>query len=184
MRKMIIGVIILIIGIMMMAKALGYDEFDRFLEADWKKYIIPGVVLLVGLKMVFGSVSDHEHTANMKLCEIPEVAEGEQLKLSVAFAGNAYNLRDEDFYGAKIDAFMGGISMDLRGARIHDGSILDIHTFMGGMELKLPQDIDLQIHSSCFIGGVNNPISRDHSKDAKRLIIKANCMIGGVDIKG
>ena len=87
------------------------------------------------------------------------------------------------FYGAKIDAFMGGISMDLRGARIHDGSIMDIHTFMGGVELKLPQDIDLQVHSSCFIGGVSNPFPRSHTKDAKRLIIKANCMIGGVDIK-
>ncbi len=183
MRRMIIGIIVLIIGAMMMAKALGYNEFDRILEADWKKYIIPGIVLLIGVKMVFGSIRGHEHTANMKLCEIPEVAEGEQLKISAAFSGNAYNLRDEDFHGARIDAFMGGISMDLRGAHIHDGSIMDIHTFMGGVELKLPQDIDLQVHSSCFIGGVNNPFPRTHSKDAKRLIIHANCTIGGVDIK-
>jgi predicted membrane protein len=183
MRRMIIGIIVIIIGAMMMAKALGYNEFDCILEADWKKYIIPGIVLLIGVKMVFGSIRGHEHTANMKLCEIPEVAEGEQLKISAAFSGNAYNLRDEDFHGARIDAFMGGISMDLRGAHIHDGSIMDIHTFMGGVELKLPQDIDLQVHSSCFIGGVNNPFPRTHSKDAKRLIIHANCTIGGVDIK-
>ena len=183
MRRMIIGFIILCIGAMMMAKALGYNVFDCILEADWKKYILPALVLFIGLKIIFSSVSGHEHTANMKLCEIPEVAEGEPLKISVAFSGNAYNLRDEDFYGAKIDAFIGGVSMDLRGARIHDGSVLDIHTFMGGVELKLPQDIDLQIHSSCFIGGVGNPSPRSHSKDAKGLIINANCMIGGVGIK-
>ena len=180
---MTIGFIILAIGAMMMAKALGYNVFDCILEADWKKYIIPVVVILIGFKIMFSSVSGREHTANMKLCEIPEVAEGEPLKISVAFSGNAYNLRDEDFYGARIDAFMGGVSMDLHGARIHDGSVLEIHTLIGGVELKLPQDVDVQIHSSCFIGGVGKPSSCSHSNEAKRLIINANCMIGGVGIK-
>lgn len=179
---MVFGIIILAIGAMMMARAFGYDGFDRFFEADWKKYIVPGIVLFIGLRVIAGGLSS-SHATGVKLCEVPEVGEGEQLKISVAFSGSAYNLRDENFHGAKLDAFMGGICMDLREAIIHDGSVLDIHTFMGGVELKLPQDVDIQIHSSCFIGGVSKPSSYCHSNDAKRLIIKANCLIGGVDIK-
>ena len=104
MKRIIFGIIILAIGVMMMAKALGYDYFDSILEADWKKFIIPGIVLLIGLRLVFSSSNGHEHSTNMKLCEVPEVEEGEPMKISVAFAGNAYNFRDENFHGAKIDA--------------------------------------------------------------------------------
>ena len=55
MKRVLIGIIILAIGVMMMAKALGYDIFDSILDADWKKFIIPGIVLLIGLRLVFGS---------------------------------------------------------------------------------------------------------------------------------
>ena len=180
---MLIGIIILAIGVMMMAKALGYDFFDSILEADWKKFIIPGIVLLIGLRLVFGSAGGHGRSTNMKLCEIPEVAEGEPMNISVTFAGNAYNFRDENFYGAKIDAFFGGVCMDLRGADIQDGSVLDIHTLFGGVEVKVPQNISLQVDSSCILGGVDNKIPRCHDSDAKKLFIKANCTIGGVEIK-
>ena len=54
MRRIFIGIIILAIGAMMMAKALGYDFFDSILDADWKKFIIPGIILLIGLRLVFG----------------------------------------------------------------------------------------------------------------------------------
>ena len=182
MKRVLIGIIILAIGAMMMAKALGYDIFDSILDADWKKFIVPGIVLLIGLRLVFGS-SSHGHSTNMKLCEVPEVAEGEPMHISVTFAGNAYNFRDENFYGAKIDALFGGVCIDLRGANIQDGSVIDVHTIFGGVELKIPQDISLQVDSSCILGGVNNKIPRCPDKDAKRLIIRANCTIGGVEIK-
>ena len=169
MRRIFIGLIILAIGAMMMAKALGYDFFDSILDADWKKFIIPGIVLLIGLRLVFGSSSSHGHSTSMKLCEVPEVEEGEPMNISVTFAGNAYNFRDENFYGAKIDAVFGGVCMDLRGANIKDGSVLDIHTLFGGVELKIPQNISLQVDSSCILGGVDNKIPRCPDKDAKKL---------------
>ena len=183
MRRIFIGIIILAIGAMMMAKALGYDFFDSILDADWKKFILPGIVLLIGLRLVFGSSSSHGHSTNMKLCEVPEVAEGEPMNISVTFAGNAYNFRDENFYGAKIEAIFGGVCMDLRGANIKDGSVLDIHTLFGGVELKIPQNISLQVDSSCFLGGVSNKHPHCQDKDAKRLTIKANCMVGGIEIQ-
>ena len=166
---------------MMMAKALGYDIFDCILDADWKKFIIPGIVLLIGLRLVFGS--SHGRSTNMKLCEVPEVEDGQPMKISVAFAGNAYNFRDENFYGAKIDAFFGGVCIDLRGANIQDGSVLEVHTLCGGVEVKIPQNITLQVDSSCILGGVNNKIPRCPNNEAKRLTITADCMLGGVEIK-
>ena len=184
MKRVLIGIIILAIGVMMMAKALGYDIFDSILDADWKKFIIPGIVLLIGLRLVFGSSSSHGHSTSMKLCEVPEVAEGEPMNISVTFAGNAYNFRDENFYGAKIDAVFGGVCIDLRGANIQDGSVIDVHTLFGGVELKIPQNISLQVDSSCILGGVDNKIPRCPDNDAKRLIIRANCTLGGVEIKG
>ena len=52
----------------------------------------------------------------------------------------------------------------------------------GGVEVKIPQNISLQVDSSCILGGVNNKIPRCPDNDAKRLIIRANCTIGGVEI--
>jgi len=112
----------------------------------------------------------------------PQIVDGETMKISAAFSGGAYNFRDEEFHGAKIDVFMGGVKMDLSEALIWENAVVDISTFMGGVELRVPKDVNVIVQSSCLIGGVDNK-TKQNGTATKTLVLKANCFIGGVNIK-
>ena len=63
--------------------------------------------------------------------------------------------RGEPFHGARLDAFFGGIRMDLRNAAITEDEEIEIHTFFGGIELFVPQTVNVVVKSRSFIGGVD-----------------------------
>ena len=102
---------------------------------------------------------------------------------SVRYGGDEYIYRGEPFHGARLDAFFGGIRMDLRNAAITEDEEIEIHTFFGGIELFVPQTVNVLVKSRSFIGGVGNHASRTAEKDAHCLHIIADNFIGGVDIK-
>ena len=69
--------------------------------------------------------------------------------------GDEYVYRGETFHGARLDAFCGGIRMDLREATITEDEEIDIHTFCGGIELFVPNHVNVVVKSRSFIGGVD-----------------------------
>ena len=73
--------------------------------------------------------------------------------------------------------------LQLRNAAITEDEEIEIHTFFGGIELFVPQTVNVLVKSRSFIGGVGNHASRTAEKDAHCLHIIADNFIGGVDIK-
>ena len=181
---MIVGSIVLAIGVMMLLRVLGVEEFNWFFGFHWTKYILPVVIILFGIKFLFSTGKDHQGNHDGMVDKaLPEPNDDGILKMQAACSGSKYNLCGEQFNGAKLEIFMGGMSIDLRGAIIEKDCVIDVHAFMGGLELFVPTDIRIQTQSNCFIGGVGNDLPR-YNQDAKHtIIVKANCFIGGVDIK-
>jgi predicted membrane protein len=73
--------------------------------------------------------------------------------------------------------------MDLRDATITEDEEIEIHTFCGGVELYVPQTVNVVIKSRSFIGGVGNHAKRIVGQDVPCLHIIADNFVGGVDIK-
>ena len=61
----------------------------------------------------------------------------------------------EAFHGARLDAFCGGIRLDLREAVITEDEEIDIRTFCGGIELFVPTMVNVKVKSQSFLGGVD-----------------------------
>ncbi len=183
MRRTILGIIILSIGTMMMLRTLGISDFEWFFSTDWKKYIVPGAIILVGIKLLFTS---HRHTHEndeFKLCDVPEMGNNDRINISASFTGNAYDFANRKFRGAKINAFMGGVKLDLRDAIIDEDCTIEIHTLFGGADIQMPKNVNVVINSNCLIGGVSNHLRPTSIADAKTIRINANCFFGGVDLK-
>ena len=86
------------------------------------------------------------------------------------------------FHGARLDAFCGGIRMDLREAVITEDEEIDI-PFMGGIELLVPVDVNVIVKSRSFIGGVGNDTAMCSDKNAHNLYITASNFFGGISVK-
>jgi len=188
MKRVIFGLVVLAIGVMMLLRAMGIESFDWFFNLEWKMYIAPAAIILVGLMIVFGGCK-HRCKCGKGYCDnmheknsADAMDDKGVMNVDVLLSGQKYNLNGENFSGAKISAMLGGVSLDLRGASFPNECEIKVNALMGGAEIFVPKDIKVEVSSSCICGGVKNVKPATETTD-KILRVRAECLFGGVDIK-
>ena len=179
--RTIIGIVLIVVGAWKLANMWGIIENDWLWRQPWTAYIAPCVLLYAGAMTIVNSYRRDPDQWLQRPLPIGE--EGKRICCSVRYGGDEYVYHGETFHGAKLDAFCGGIRMDLREAVITEDEEIDIHTFCGGIELYVPAHVNVMVKSRSFIGGVGNSTVRATDKDTPCLHIVADNFLGGVDIK-
>lgn len=92
--------------------------------------------------------------------------------------------RSNDFRGGSASAALGGCEIDLRQASILDGetAVLDAMAFMGGVEVKVPEDWTVETRGIAVLGGFEDKTRRPLD-DRKRLVVTGLAVMGGVEVK-
>mgnify|MGYP002623031647 FL=1 len=75
------------------------------------------------------------------------------------------------------------MTLDLQRADLASETIINISTLFSGVDLYLPEDVNLQIESSSFFGGVDRHQRINKESNTKKVILKAHCVFGGVNIR-
>lgn len=194
-RRTIIGFIFIVAALLKLATLWGilhWSWFETMSEGPGAMYLGIFILLYVGVHLVLDSYRrDHDQWLRRP---IPPAEEGKRICCRANFGGDEYIYRGEAFHGARLDAVCGGIRMDLRKAVITEDEEIDIHTFMGGVELFVPDTVNVVTKSRSFIGGVgkatgrralhgNDETNRDIKPDVPCLHIVASNFLGGVSIK-
>ena len=179
-----VGFIFIMASLLKLATIWGiihWSWFVRVTEQPWTTYFCIFVLLYVGVNLVVDSYRRDPDQWLQRPLPIGE--DGRRICCSVHYGGDEYVYRGETFHGARLDAFCGGIRMDLREAVITEDEEIDIHTFCGGIELYVPNHINVVVKSRSFIGGVGNGTARNAEPNVPTLHIVASNFLGGVDIK-
>ena len=179
--RTIIGIILIVAGAWKLANMWGIIENDWLWSQSWTVYVAPVLLLYVGAGTIVDSYRRDPDQWLQRPLPIGE--EGKRIYCAARYGGDEYVYHGEAFHGARLDAFCGGIRMDLREAVITEDEEIDIHTFCGGIELYVPTHVNVIVKSRSFIGGVGNNATRNTDKDAPCLHIVASNFLGGVDIK-
>ena len=92
--------------------------------------------------------------------------------------------RSTDFRGGNASATLGGCDIDLRQATILDGetAVLDAMAFMGGVEVKVPEDWTVETRGIAVLGGFEDKTRRPLD-DRKKLVVTGLAVMGGVEVK-
>ncbi len=170
------------------------------------KLAVPLVLILIGLKMIFGNFFNK---MSKKICENKK-KEGKTPETEAAvFSGLEVNMKGREFHGAELNGIFGGMTYDLKEAVIHEDCVIQASAVFGGIDIILPENVDVTIHSNSIFGGVsdkrkkkqkekNKKDTENHKKDAENaelatepkeesrnphLQIHATCLFGGIDIK-
>jgi hypothetical protein len=182
--RTIIGIIFIVASLLKLATIWGFIHwswFTQVTEQPWATYFCIFVVLYMGVSMIIDSYRRDPDQWLQRPLPIGE--DGKRICCSVHYGGDEYVYHGEIFHGARLDAFCGGIRMDLREAVITEDEEIDIHTFCGGIELIVPSTVNVNVKSQSFIGGVGNHTARTTDPKAPTIHIVASNFIGGVDIK-
>ena len=153
---------------------------QEIIELDfvWKLFL-PALVIILGLKLIFGNTfkkKDREKIEKLKKMS------GDLKSNFTIFSGSDLNYNGEFFDGAEYTAIFGGIDVDLRGAIIEKDCFIDAVAVFGGIDIKVPDGVNVKIESSAIFGGTDNKAKREHVEGIPTIYIKATSVFGGVDV--
>ena len=182
--RTIIGVLLVVASLLKLATLWGilhWSWFETMSEGPWAMYFCIFILLCVGVHLIIDS---YRRDPNQWLQRpLPIGEDGKRIRCSVHYGGDEYVYHGEIFHGARLDAFCGGIRLDLREAVITEDEEIDIHTFCGGIELFVPTTVNVEVKSRSFIGGVGNHTTHTVAPKAPTIHIIASNFLGGVDVK-
>lgn len=144
------------------------------------KLALPVIVVLVGLRMIFGSFRDPQREKVIRDLE----ASGKPLKNGfAAFSGTNLNFNGEPFEGAELTAVFGGVKCDLRGAVMNSDVVIKASAVFGGIDLIVPEGVEAKVQSLSIFGGVSNKHPHPTAQSLVTVYVDATCVFGGMDIQ-
>ena len=101
------------------------------------------------------------------------------------------NLDGEVFEGAELNAVFGGVKCDIRNAIIEKDCAITASAIFGGIDIFVPDNVNVKITSNSIFGGVSEKKHRPYMENAVTLYVEnavtvyinASCIFGGVKIK-
>lgn len=144
------------------------------------KLAIPAVIVIIGLKLILGGLFGDK--AVKMISESRQ--NGDNIKIGCAtFSGQDINYDGEVFSGAELTAVFGGVECDLRNAIIEKDCAITASAIFGGIDIYVPDYVNVKINSNSIFGGVSGKNKRPSIPDGITLYINATCIFGGIEIK-
>lgn len=169
------SIIGIIVGVVLLLCARDILDFDML----WK-LVFPAIIIIVGLKLVFGGVLNGK--SDKIMAEIK--SDGTNVVNGfAAFSGQDLYFNNEVFNGAELNAVFGGIKCDLRGAIIEKDCVINASAIFGGIDILVPDYVNIKVRSNSLFGGVSNKKHTNSPNNTVTLYINGTGLFGGVEIK-
>jgi predicted membrane protein len=167
-RRYVAGSIFIFVGVIIQLSNLAYIRYDIF-------DLWPALLVIAGLSLILKPF--RRRGANISedsgVFEATAILGGASRKLSAA-----------DFQGGDAIAIMGGCDIDLRDCGSEGGPAeIDTFAFWGGIEIKVPEDWEVQVKGLAILGGYGDETRSIEGDGRKVLVVTGTAIMGGVDIK-
>ncbi len=144
------------------------------------KLIVPVLLVVIGLCLIFKDVMNKNAKEAIKKIN----SRGFPVKKCTAiFSGQKVGFPGEGFFGANLYAIFGGIDCDLRGAVITEDIVINAGCVFGGMNIFVPENVNVEICATPVFGGVANKTGRPFTQGIPTVFINGAAVFGGIDVK-
>ena len=168
------NIIGLLVGVILL---LGMQNIIDF-NSIWK-LLLPSIIVIIGLSLIFKNTFNSKINNEIKKLNNKNTKDNEYC---ATFSGQRIDFPNEEFKGATLNSVFGSITCDLREAKIKEDVVINASSVFGGIDIIVPDDVNIKIKSNSIFGGVNN--KKKNNEDKKYTIyVNASCLFGGVDIK-
>lgn len=139
---------------------------------DISAIVLPAILIFVGLIVIFGRGLGSKTVT------------GDQVSSFNIFSGSELSSHSKQFQGGSVSTLFGGAEIDLRDAVPAPDASLDVFTAFGGVEIRVPDGWQVNMHGLPLFGGFENATKKDTlPADAPKLDISATALFGGIEVK-
>lgn len=174
-RDKTMGIVGLAAGVLLLLGSRGIIDF-RMLA----KLIGPILIVVVGLCLIFKDVFNKDAKEAIKRIKTRNFP---KKKCTAVFSGHNSAFPGETFYGADAYALLGNLEIDLRGSVITEDIVINVGAVFGGIDILLPQNVNAELCTTPFFGGVGNKTGRPFTPGIPTVFINGICAFGKVDVK-
>ena len=161
------GLLLITIGV-----SIGLGAYGVINISVWKIFW-PVMLITIGLTVSVGS------GGRKRSKKSPADVSGNE-KIAI-FYGEESRVKG-DYTGGSVTAIFGGVELDLRQAKIKDGTVIDVFTFCGGVNINMPDDVIVKNEVRGILGGSEDKtISKSSAK--KTIYLRGECILGGLEVK-
>lgn len=168
------NIIGLTIGVLFLVSSQGIIN-SRIAE----KLIFPAILILIGIKIIF---RDSFNKTIGKSINMNISREG-RLEYTSILGSQKEIYPNEQFKGASILTVFGGIELNLENAIINEDIIVNSTVIFGGVDIIVPNNVNVRISSVPIFGGAANKARPCMNANAPTIYINATCIFGGLDSK-
>ena len=154
--------LILVLGILLLLASQTVIEWSTI----WKVFV-PVIIIVVGLSIIFGNRKVRKPKVNAK-----------EYVAIFSSVDEVIGKIESDF---KVTSVFGGVELDLRDVKLKDGLVIDCFTLFGGIDIRLPKDIKVEVNGLPIFGGVENKY-HNHENAKITVYINHTTIFGGVDL--
>ena len=167
------------IGVVLLLCCQDILSFDLALEL-----LLPIILVAMGLSFIFKNLIGNKVSEKIK--EINNRNDVSENYYST-FSGQNINIEGKAFEGTTLNAVFGGIKLDVSNAIIEKDIVINASSIFGGIDIIVPEGINIAIKSNSIFGGVDDKRRKakteKENKDGVTIYVNATCLFGGVDIK-
>lgn len=161
------GLLLMTIGV-----SIGLGAYGVINISVWKIFW-PVMLITIGLTVSVGS------GGRKRSKKSPADVSGNE-KIAI-FYGEESRVKG-DYTGGSVTAIFGGVELDLRQAKIKDGTVIDVFTFCGGVNINMPDDVIVKNEVRGILGGSEDKtVSKSSAK--KTIYLRGECVLGGLEVK-
>ncbi|MCP4896587.1 MAG: cell wall-active antibiotics response protein [bacterium] len=167
-RRIGSGLIWVFVGTVILLHNLDITSFDI-----WSMW--PLILVFFGISMLWRAFTRVRRSVTTD--------EAETFQATAILGGSERRITSRNFRGGSVTAIMGGCTIDLRDAASGgDPAEIDVFALFGGVEIRVPQDWEVQVKGNAVLGGMEDK-SNTLNGGNKVLIITGTAIMGGVEIK-
>ncbi len=146
-------------------------------ELSFFQLFLPAVLLLVGGSLVYRTFVRPRTSAPG-----PDDP-ASYVRAFAVMSGNERRGIASTFRGGDLAAFMGGVTLDLRQAKMTpEGAVLDAFAFWGGIEIKVPESWQVRGEVIPLMGGFEDKTRPKPGAVEGTLVIRGFAIMGGVEV--
>ena len=174
-KEKLASLFMLAVGVILLLAA--QDVFSY--GVAWK--VIFAILLVIfGVKIIFqGIFGNTDKEVEKKIKNLG----GEKMDSQIAvFSGSERTYNNETFVGSNLVAVFGGVDLDLTNAKISKDAVIKAFCLFGGIDIKVPKDVQVKIRSRFVFGGASDERHDKAEKGARVIYIDAAGGFGGVSV--
>lgn len=174
---------------------------DIFPGFQFKNFIVPAVIILVGLILLLRPKKKHIYEGNWDKYKgnwdkyksgreedfsKSSILDSEEDVVDVVsiFGGVKKNVLSKTFKGGDIVSIFGGSEINLTQADFDHKIVIDTVQIFGGTTLIIPSNWQVRSEAVAIFGGIDDKRTQlTHSEPERILVLKGFTMFGGLEIK-